>query len=63
LRDCLSAGLMKPAAGNNPIRTENSKINRIPIKSGTTRFRATGITAHLKNGGKLEAAQHITNHE
>lgn len=26
-------------------------------------FRATGITAYLKNKGTLEAAQHIANHE
>jgi hypothetical protein len=26
-------------------------------------FRATGITAYLKNSGKLEIAQHIANHE
>jgi hypothetical protein len=26
-------------------------------------FRATGITAYMKNGGKLETAQHIANHE
>ena len=26
-------------------------------------FRATGITAYLKNNGRSEAAQHIANHE
>ncbi len=26
-------------------------------------FQATGITAYLKNSGKLEVAQHIANHE
>jgi len=26
-------------------------------------FRATGITAYLKNGGKLEIAQQMANHE
>jgi hypothetical protein len=26
-------------------------------------LRATGITAYLKNSGKLEVAQHIANHE
>lgn len=26
-------------------------------------FRATGITEHLKNGGKLEIAQQMANHE
>jgi integrase len=26
-------------------------------------FRATGITAYLKNGGRLEVAQQMANHE
>jgi integrase/recombinase XerD len=30
---------------------------------GNHTFRATGITAYLKNGGSLEMAQHIANHE
>ena len=30
---------------------------------GNHTFRATGITAYLKNGGLLEMAQHIANHE
>lgn len=30
---------------------------------GNHTFRATGITAYLKNSGKLEVAQHIANHE
>ena len=30
---------------------------------GNHTFRATGITAYLKNKGSLEAAQHIANHE
>ena len=29
----------------------------------TRTFRATGITAYLKNKGTLEAAQHLANHE
>jgi site-specific recombinase XerD len=32
-------------------------------KIGNHTFRATGITAYLKNGGTLETAQHIANHE
>jgi integrase/recombinase XerD len=32
-------------------------------RSATTPFRATGITAYLKNGGTLEIAQQIANHE
>ena len=30
---------------------------------GNHTFRATDITAYLKNRGKLEIAQHIANHE
>lgn len=30
---------------------------------GNHTFRATGITAYLKNGGKLETAQQIAGHE
>jgi site-specific recombinase XerD len=30
---------------------------------GNHTFRATGVTAYLKNGGSLEIAQHIANHE
>ncbi len=32
-------------------------------KIGNHTFRATGITAYLKNGGTLEIAQQITAHE
>jgi integrase len=35
----------------------------IKTKIGNHTFRATGITAYLKNNGKLETAQHIANHE
>ena|ERR1051326_6742187 len=34
---------------------------RTPI--GNHIFRATGITAYLKNGGRLEIAQQMANHE
>jgi integrase len=30
---------------------------------GCRRFRATGVTAYLKNGGRLEVAQQIAAHE
>lgn len=30
---------------------------------GCHTFRATGITAYLKNGGRLEVAQRMANHE
>lgn len=35
----------------------------IQTKIGNHTFRATGITAYLKNGGNLEIAQQITAHE
>ena len=35
----------------------------IKTRMGNHTFRATGITAYLKNNGKLEVAQHIANHE
>lgn len=35
----------------------------ILTKIGNHSFRATGITEYLKNGGKLEVAQKMANHE
>ncbi len=35
----------------------------IETEIGCHTFRATGITAYLKNGGKLEIAQRMANHE
>jgi len=35
----------------------------IETRIGNHTFRATGITAYLKNKGTLETAQHIANHE
>ena len=35
----------------------------IKTKIGNHMFRATGITAYLKNKGTLGMAQHIANHE
>ena len=35
----------------------------IKTEIGCHTFRATGITAYLKNGGKLEVAQQMANHE
>jgi integrase/recombinase XerD len=43
-----------------PRRTRGTAIE---TRIGKHTFRATGITAHLKNKGTLEAAQHIANHE
>ena len=46
-------------------RGRPTAIFRAGIKTplGDHTFRATGITAYLKNSGKLEVAQHIANHE
>jgi integrase len=35
----------------------------IETKIGCHSFRATGITEHLRNGGRLEVAQQMANHE
>jgi integrase len=35
----------------------------IGTRIGCHTFRATGITEYLKNGGKLEVAQQMANHE
>jgi site-specific recombinase XerD len=40
-----------------------AKTAGIETRIGNHTFRATGITAYLKNSGKLEVAQHIANHE
>jgi integrase/recombinase XerD len=40
-----------------------SKAAGIRAHIGNHSFRATGITAYLKNGGRLEIAQQIDNHE
>jgi integrase/recombinase XerD len=40
-----------------------AKAAGIKTKIGNHTFRATGITAYLKNGGKLEIAQQIAAHE
>jgi integrase/recombinase XerD len=35
----------------------------IKTRTGNHTFRATGITAYLKNNGSLEHAQYLANHE
>ena len=40
-----------------------AKTAGIQTRIGNHTFRATGITAYLKNSGTLETAQHIANHE
>lgn len=69
--------LFRTAAGRTGALTENAlwqqdgyrmvqrraKAAGIKTKIGNHTFRATGITAYLKNGGKLEIAQQIAGHE
>lgn len=40
-----------------------AKAVGIRTQIGNHSLRATGITAHLKNGGRLEIAQQMANHE
>lgn len=40
-----------------------AKAAGIKMKIGIHTFRATGITAYLNNGGKLETAQQTAGHE
>jgi site-specific recombinase XerD len=69
--------LFRTAAGKTGALTENAMwqqdayrmiqrraaVAGIKTRIGNHTFRATGITAYLKNSGKLEVAQHIANHE
>ena len=41
----------------------NAENAGIRTKIGCHTFRATGITEYLRNGGKLEIAQQMANHE
>jgi integrase/recombinase XerD len=38
-------------------------VSSVETRISNHTFRATGITAYLKNSGKLEVAQQIANHE
>ncbi len=40
-----------------------AKAAQVRTKAGCHSFRATGITEYLRNGGKLEIAQEMANHE
>jgi integrase len=48
---------------NAPSSARRAKAAGIETRIGNHTFRATGITAYLKNSGKLEVAQQIANHE
>jgi integrase len=45
------------------IEGRRAKAAGIETRIGNHTFRATGITAYLKNSGKLEVVQQIANHE
>ena len=62
-------GFEWPADRTHSAAHAGANAAKLPAAIGlTTRIgkhtlRATGITAYLKNSGKLEVAQHIANHE
>jgi integrase/recombinase XerD len=66
-----SAGRKTGQLTSNPLfqqdadRSYSPSCESGPIETriGNHSFRATGITAYLKNSGKLEVAQQIANHE
>ena len=43
--------------------SDGTSLGSIKTLIGCHTFRATGITAYLKNGGKLEVAQQMAAHE
>ena len=53
---------MKPVDVWRMIR-RRARAAGIPSAIGCHTFRATGITEYLRNGGKLEIAQQMANHE
>lgn len=60
--DTLSGRRMLPADAYRMIRRRAVSAG-IQAKIGNHTFRATGITAYLRNGGRLEIAQQIAGHE
>jgi site-specific recombinase XerD len=58
----LTSARLSPNDAYRMIRRRGSAIG-ITAKIGNHTFRATGITAYLKNGGRLEIAQQIAAHE
>ena len=59
---CLTERPMSPADVYRMIRRRTADAG-IKTKIGCHTFRATGITEYLRNGGKLEIAQQMANHE
>ena len=58
----LSENTMGPADVFRMVR-RRAEAAGIRTRIGCHSFRATGITEYLKNGGKLEIAQQMANHE
>jgi integrase len=44
------------------LKLARAQAAEIPTKIGNHTFRATGVTAYLKNGGTLERAAQMANH-
>lgn len=59
--DCLTATVLPQQNAYAMIRRRAAKVG-IKTKVGNHSFRATGITAYLKNGGTLETAAAMANH-
>ena len=51
-----------PAASSRSVTTRRAAAAGIATRLGNHSFRATGITAYLKNGGTLEKAAAMANH-
>ena len=51
-----------PQANAYEMIGRRAKADKIERKVGNHTFRATGITAYLKNGGTLERAANMANH-
>lgn len=52
-----------PQANQYVMLQRRAKAAGLRTKISVHSFRATGITAYLRNGGKLEIAQHMAGHE
>ena len=66
----VQTGRIRPISDRSPQQQDAHRIIRrrakaagVETRIGNHTFRATGITAYLKNSGKLEVAQQIANHE
>ena len=55
----------RPMSQSDVWRMIGRRAEQVGIKTkiGCHTFRATGITEYLRNGGKLEIAQQMANHE